>query len=91
MSRCGASGLGERRDGLDTCFSLSREIRRDAGLDHGYIMGPYDGAERIDLVIPPLMPWRRCADGNVIHLPGGHPAGRKTGDQACVSPMIPRS
>ena len=37
--------------------------------DHGYIMGPTAGLERIDLVIPPLIPLCGRADGHPGHVP----------------------
>lgn len=44
--------------------------------DHGYIMGPTAGLERIDLVIPPLIPPCKRPDGHqgndpLLYLPGG--------------------
>ena len=45
--------------------------------DHGYIMGPTAGLERIDLVIPPLIP-----QGNdpFLYLPGGSCGKMRPGD-----------
>ena len=45
---------------------LSRIFNPDTGrtvmlaFDHGYIMGPTSGLERMDLAIPPLMPYADC-------------------------------
>ena len=54
--------------------------------DHGYIMGPTAGLERIDLVIPPCIPYRRRADGN----PRRHPLlylPHCSGGQMCPSDL----
>ena len=62
---------------------LSRIFRPESGntvmlaFDHGYIMGPTAGLERVDLVIPPLAPY---VDGLM---------GTKGAIRSCVPPTVP--
>ncbi|MCI8400608.1 MAG: 3-hydroxy-5-phosphonooxypentane-2,4-dione thiolase [Lachnospiraceae bacterium] len=61
---------------------LARMFRRESGntvmlaFDHGYIMGPTSGLERIDVVIPPLAPWV-----DVL-------MGTKGALSSCISPTV---
>lgn len=56
-------GLGHKEWGMQTRLA---KIFQDDGrtimlaFDHGYIMGPTAGLERLDLVIPPLMQYADC-------------------------------
>ena len=62
---------------------LSRIFRPESGntvmlaFDHGYIMGPTAGLERVDLVIPPLAPYV-----DVL-------MGTKGAIRSCVPPTVP--
>ncbi len=62
---------------------LARMFRPQSGntvmlaFDHGYIMGPTAGLERIDLVIPPLIPYV-----NVL-------MGTRGVIRSCISPVVP--
>lgn len=53
---------GAAHDDWGMKYRLSRMFRKDSGhtvmlaFDHGYIMGPTAGLERIDITIPPLIP-----------------------------------
>ena len=52
--------------------------------DHGYIMGPTAGLERIDLVIPPLMPHVDVLMGTRGIFRDLHPARRPAWPGACA-------
>ena len=52
-------------------------------IDHGYFQGPTTGLERIDVVIPPLAPFRRCSHADAWRVAQFDPCRHAEGPSFC--------